>query len=71
MGMQTCFPAQCYGNPQYGLLVDASGHVVDVRLAYSAIPADVRDCVLQTLSVETFPCLAGAEIWQLCCTPLY
>jgi hypothetical protein len=53
------------------LIVDASGHVVDVRIEDAAIPAAVRDCVLQTLAVETFPCLAGAEIWQLCCTPLY
>jgi hypothetical protein len=71
MTMQTCFPSECYGAPHYGLIVDASGHVVDVRIENAAIPAEVRDCVLATLAAETFPCLAGAEIWQLCCTPLY
>jgi hypothetical protein len=71
MASQGCFPVTCWDfTAQYGLVLDASGHVVDVRLYNGTIPPAVRECALQALAAETFPCLAGAEIWQICCYAL-
>ncbi|MBI5489443.1 MAG: radical SAM protein [Deltaproteobacteria bacterium] len=51
----------------YGIVLDAEGRVVDVRLADGRpVPEDVRRCYLEALAGETFPCLAGDEIWQEC-----
>jgi hypothetical protein len=31
----------------------------------------VRDCYLEALGGETFPCLAGDEVWQECVICLF
>ncbi len=57
---------------QWAIAVDQAGKAVDV-FAREGSPGDagaVRSCVLDTLKNETFPCLAGDEVWQLCSVAL-
>jgi anaerobic magnesium-protoporphyrin IX monomethyl ester cyclase len=63
-----CFEP-CIGSSQWGLAVDASGKVVDVMVRPFSRDPDletVRECALEVLGGETFPCLSGGEVWQLC-----
>jgi hypothetical protein len=51
----------------YGIAIDSTGRIVDVRRGDGApVPDDVRSCYLEALAGETFPCLAGDEVWQEC-----
>jgi hypothetical protein len=53
--------------PRYGLVVDSTGHVVDVcPIDDSVVTDEVRACYLEALAGETFPCLAGEECWAVC-----
>ena len=31
-----------------------------------AVPPEIRSCCLEALAGETFPCLTGEEVWQVC-----
>jgi len=60
------------GDEEYGVVLDAEGRIVDVRRSDgAAVAPDVRDCYLDALAGQTFPCLAGDEVWQECVICLF
>lgn len=51
----------------YGVAIDATGHVVDVLDSTGApVSEPIRTCYMQALSNQTFPCLAGENVWYEC-----
>lgn len=55
----------------YAIAIDAKGRVVDIIEGGNKIPQEVRQCYLDALAGETFPCLAGDTIWQECVICLF
>jgi anaerobic magnesium-protoporphyrin IX monomethyl ester cyclase len=59
----------CISSPQWGFAVDGSGKVVDVMVKPAGPDVDLqklRECALDVLRNETFPCLSRGEVWQVC-----
>lgn len=51
----------------YGVAIDAAGRVVDVLDSTGApVSEPIRTCYMQALSNQTFPCLAGENVWYEC-----
>jgi hypothetical protein len=52
---------------KWGIALDTTGRVVEVLVDRSTPEFDrVRQCALDVLANEVFPCLGGDEVWQLC-----
>jgi hypothetical protein len=57
-------PNSCVPSTAYHLYIDANGTVADVIASDgSAISATMKQCIIDTLSNEQFPCLSGHEVW--------
>jgi hypothetical protein len=57
---------------EYGVVLDGQGRAVDVTSGDgSVIPDDVRQCYLEALAGQTFPCLGGETLWQTCVICLF
>jgi hypothetical protein len=57
-------PNDCAPSTAYHLYIDATGTVADVIASDgSAISATMKQCIIDTLSNEQFPCLSGHEVW--------
>ena len=51
----------------WGVVIDATGRAVDVVAEDGRpVPPEIRSCYLEALAGETFPCLTGEEVWQVC-----
>ncbi len=65
-----CFSSDSCG--PYGITLDAEGRAVDVvGSPGTQVPAEIRECYLDALGGEVFPCLAGETIWQECVICLF
>jgi anaerobic magnesium-protoporphyrin IX monomethyl ester cyclase len=63
-------PYNC--SSQYGIALDAAGRVVDVvDSSGNEVSQEVKQCYLDALAGETFPCLAGDTVWQECVICLF
>jgi hypothetical protein len=66
-----CPPCTTSSAP-FGIAIDPQGRVVDIRAQDgSSVPAEVRQCYLEALAGQTFPCLSGENVWQECVICLF
>ena len=57
-------PTNCKPGSEFHLYVDANGVVADViAVDGSSIDATMKQCIIDTLANERFPCLSGHEVW--------
>ncbi len=61
---QNASPVGCVFDKPYHLYIDTNGLVADVIAADgSAVDPTLKQCVIDALANERFPCLSGHEVW--------